>query len=38
MPKFGKVKNWFSAFSFLYNHIFINEKIGSAPLFNDQLP
>jgi len=26
------------AFRFFYNYVFTKEEIGSAPLFNDQLP
>jgi|GEM_PF-1471992 len=36
-PKFEHVKNWFKAFMFFYNYVFTNEKIGSAPLSNEQL-
>jgi len=36
-PKFEHVKNWLKAFRF-YNYVFTNEEIGSAPIFNDQLP
>jgi len=36
-PKFDHIKNWFRAFKFFYNYVFMNEEIGSPTISNYQL-